>query len=173
MPQPSTNLRSLSFRCSGQHGLAPDGVAAVPARAAEKCGAGAEPAPDDHHRQVKGSSPRPLAWLSLAAHRACVSWIYGVHGRASSSGLVPLDQLVVEAGKAVWVLHVDLVCLNSDGALFDAGLAAAVAALRDGALVGAPRLLDRFVCSRTQYRAPRTQSGSRRAATMLRSGRWW
>ena len=44
--------------------------------------------------------------------------------------MVPLDQLCVEAGKAVWALQADVVTLNSDGNLIDASLAAVVAALR-------------------------------------------
>ena len=54
-------------------------------------------------------------------------------GPAHSAQFVPLAQLCVAEGKSVWTLHVELVCLNSDGSLFDACLAAAVAALVDSA----------------------------------------
>ena len=44
---------------------------------------------------------------------------------------MPLDSLVIEPGKAVWVLYVDATCINYDGNVFDAAFLAMIAALRN------------------------------------------
>jgi len=49
-----------------------------------------------------------------------------------SFDLLDEEQLVIEKGKAVWYLYVDLYCLDYDGNLFDASLVALLAALHDG-----------------------------------------
>ncbi|ORX99013.1 hypothetical protein K493DRAFT_406416 [Basidiobolus meristosporus CBS 931.73] len=48
-----------------------------------------------------------------------------------SCKIMSLDQLCIEEGKAVWVLYVDIVCLNYDGNIFDAALIAFIAALKN------------------------------------------
>ncbi|BGP37150.1 hypothetical protein JCM10450v2_001056 [Rhodotorula kratochvilovae] len=47
-----------------------------------------------------------------------------------SSNVLPLSSLVIEPGKAVWVVYIDVVCLNYDGGVLDAAVLAAVGALR-------------------------------------------
>jgi exosome complex component RRP43 len=49
----------------------------------------------------------------------------------ASSGLLDAAQLCVSEGRHAWALFVDVYCLDADGALFDAALLAAVAALAD------------------------------------------
>ncbi|KAK9090322.1 hypothetical protein Sjap_023499 [Stephania japonica] len=45
------------------------------------------------------------------------------------SGMINLKELSLISGKAAWMLYLDVYCLDADGALFDAALLAAVAAL--------------------------------------------
>ena len=47
-----------------------------------------------------------------------------------SSATLPLEQLCIASGQFCWVLYADLTCLNYDGSLPDACLAALLAALR-------------------------------------------
>ncbi|XP_027329507.1 exosome complex component RRP43 isoform X2 [Abrus precatorius] len=47
----------------------------------------------------------------------------------SSSGIVDLKELSLVSGKAAWMAYLDVYCLDADGALFDAALLSAVAAL--------------------------------------------
>lgn len=47
----------------------------------------------------------------------------------SSSGMVDLKELSLVSGKAAWMAYLDIYCLDADGALFDAALLSAVAAL--------------------------------------------
>ncbi|BGP53324.1 hypothetical protein JCM8202v2_000883 [Rhodotorula sphaerocarpa] len=47
-----------------------------------------------------------------------------------ASNVLPLSQLVIEPGKAAWVVYLDIVCLNYDGGVLDAVVLAAVGALR-------------------------------------------
>ncbi|XP_062166211.1 uncharacterized protein LOC133872647 [Alnus glutinosa] len=47
----------------------------------------------------------------------------------SSSGTVDLKELSLVSGKAAWMAYLDIYCLDADGALFDAALLSAVAAL--------------------------------------------
>ncbi|XP_059435203.1 uncharacterized protein LOC132168132 [Corylus avellana] len=47
----------------------------------------------------------------------------------SSSGMVDLKELSLVSGKAAWMVYLDIYCLDADGALFDAALLSAVAAL--------------------------------------------
>ena len=53
----------------------------------------------------------------------------GIGGGDSVGGAFPLHQLCVAEGKAAWALSLDVYILNADGAVFDAVLLAAVAAL--------------------------------------------
>ena len=46
--------------------------------------------------------------------------------------MVNLEDLCIEPGVAVWVLYVDVVCLNYEGNVGDAGVLAVSAALRHG-----------------------------------------
>lgn len=45
--------------------------------------------------------------------------------------MLPLESLCIAAGKAVWTIYVDAVCINYDGNAFDATLLAMVAALKN------------------------------------------
>ncbi|KAG2687125.1 hypothetical protein I3843_09G038400 [Carya illinoinensis] len=47
----------------------------------------------------------------------------------SSSGMINLKELSLVSGKAAWMAYLDIYCLDADGALFDAALLSAVAAL--------------------------------------------
>lgn len=49
----------------------------------------------------------------------------------NQSGILPCASLCIETGSAVWVLHVDVVCISADGGVMDAIALAAVAALFD------------------------------------------
>ncbi|XP_061364435.1 uncharacterized protein LOC133307890 [Gastrolobium bilobum] len=46
-----------------------------------------------------------------------------------SSGMIDLKELSLVNGKAAWMAYLDVYCLDADGALFDAALLSAVAAL--------------------------------------------
>ncbi|KAI9007753.1 ribosomal protein S5 domain 2-type protein [Hyaloraphidium curvatum] len=46
-------------------------------------------------------------------------------------GMLPLETLCLEEGKACWVLYADIVCLNYAGNVFDAAVLALVSALRN------------------------------------------
>lgn len=46
-----------------------------------------------------------------------------------SSGMIDLKELCLVKGKAAWMAYLDVYCLDADGALFDAALLSAVAAL--------------------------------------------
>ncbi|GAA6004127.1 exosome complex component RRP43 [Rhodotorula paludigena] len=48
-----------------------------------------------------------------------------------SSTVLPLSSLVIEPGKAAWVVYIDVVCLNYDGGVLDAAVLAAVGALKN------------------------------------------
>lgn len=47
----------------------------------------------------------------------------------SSSGMIDLKELSLVSGKAAWMAYLDVYCLDADGALFDAALLSAAAAL--------------------------------------------
>ncbi|QCE00479.1 exosome complex component RRP43-like [Vigna unguiculata] len=47
----------------------------------------------------------------------------------SSSRMIDLKELSLVSGKAAWMTYLDIYCLDADGALFDAALLSAVAAL--------------------------------------------
>lgn len=49
----------------------------------------------------------------------------------NSSKLIDLEDLCIQEGKLVWVVHCDIVCLNYDGTLIDATILALTAALRN------------------------------------------
>lgn len=51
--------------------------------------------------------------------------------RSCSSNVLPLSSLVIEPGKAVWVVYLDIVCLNYDGGILDAAVLASVGALKN------------------------------------------
>ena len=48
-----------------------------------------------------------------------------------SSNLVDLKDLIIEPFKAVWVLYIDVICLDFDGNAFDAALLSIMTALKD------------------------------------------
>jgi exosome complex RNA-binding protein Rrp42 (RNase PH superfamily) len=73
------------------------------------------------HSQFKPGPPSEMA--------QCASTF--VKRAIANSGLVDLRSLCVSPGKLVWVVHVDMVCLNYDGNVVDCALKAAVAALRE------------------------------------------
>jgi exosome complex component RRP42 len=64
---------------------------------------------------------------------------------------VALDKLVLEPGKHVWRLYVDLYILNHDGNLFDASMLAAMAALMTARLPAAVKAEDKYVVDRTRF----------------------
>jgi exosome complex component RRP43 len=45
-----------------------------------------------------------------------------------------MDSLCIAPGKAVWVLYIDIICLNYDGNILDASMMALKAALKEGTL---------------------------------------
>ncbi|KAJ1564610.1 hypothetical protein HK096_007115, partial [Nowakowskiella sp. JEL0078] len=47
------------------------------------------------------------------------------------SNMLSFEDLCISSGQAVWVLYVDIICLNYDGNVFDASLIALVSALRN------------------------------------------
>jgi exosome complex component RRP43 len=64
---------------------------------------------------------------------ACAPTALPVHRSpwSPSANLVPLSSLCIEPGKAVYVLYLDLVCINYDGNVVDAALLAINATLRN------------------------------------------
>jgi len=50
------------------------------------------------------------------------------------SNYLPLETLVIQAGKSVWTLYVDATVINYDGNVLDATLLAMVAALKNSTL---------------------------------------
>ena len=74
-----------------------------------------------HHQVLLGSS-------GAAATTGTATAGAGI-GISGGGGAFPLHQLCVAEGKAAWALSLDVYILNADGAVFDAVLLAAVAAL--------------------------------------------
>ncbi|KWU45644.1 hypothetical protein RHOSPDRAFT_32566 [Rhodotorula sp. JG-1b] len=76
-----------------------------------------------------------------------------------ASNVLPLSSLVIEPGKAAWVVYLDLVCLNYDGGVLDAAVLAAVAALRNLKFPEATYDSDtgRTVCRRVSTQHPGTR----------------
>ncbi|KAF9924105.1 hypothetical protein FBU30_005869 [Linnemannia zychae] len=54
-----------------------------------------------------------------------------IHRILKESQVLDLKDLCIEEGKAVWVLYVDVVCVAYDGNIYDAALAAVMAALHN------------------------------------------
>ncbi|KAI9258268.1 ribosomal protein S5 domain 2-type protein [Sporodiniella umbellata] len=54
-----------------------------------------------------------------------------IHQLFTKSDVFPLESLCIAEGKAVWVLYADIVCLNYDGNVLDAGLLALTTALEN------------------------------------------
>ncbi|WWC92051.1 uncharacterized protein L201_007005 [Kwoniella dendrophila CBS 6074] len=69
----------------------------------------------------------------------------------SSSTLSP-SSLVISPGKAVWVIYIDVVCINYDGNAFDAAVLAVMAALKNVRLPKAKynEETTQTICSRTE-----------------------
>lgn len=57
------------------------------------------------------------------------------------SKVLPTKSLCIHPGKSVWVLYVDATCINYDGNVFDAALAAMVAALKNSKRQRTPDVL--------------------------------
>ncbi|KAG5458400.1 MAG: ribosomal protein S5 domain 2-type protein [Olpidium bornovanus] len=78
---------------------------------------------------VSASPECPAGHLAPArfVDGACACWVLTRRSRS-----VDLSKLCIEPGKAVWVLYVDVQCLNYDGNVMDAMLAAATTALING-----------------------------------------
>ncbi|GAA5878587.1 hypothetical protein JCM3774_004073 [Rhodotorula dairenensis] len=76
-----------------------------------------------------------------------------------SSDVLPLRDLVIEPGKAAWVVYLDVVCLNYDGGVLDAAVLAAVGALRNLRFPEAEYDPDtgRTVCRRESDKHPGTR----------------
>lgn len=64
---------------------------------------------------------------------------------------VVLDKLVLEPGKHVWRLYVDIYVLNHDGNLFDASMLAAMAALLSARLPAAVKTEDGYRVDRSRF----------------------
>ncbi|BGP13296.1 hypothetical protein JCM10213_004934 [Rhodosporidiobolus nylandii] len=73
-----------------------------------------------------------------------------------AANILPLSSLVIEPGKAVWVVYLDVVCLNYDGGILDAAVLASVAALKNLVLPAATFDIDdqRAVCERISETSP-------------------
>ncbi|WWC65487.1 uncharacterized protein I303_108105 [Kwoniella dejecticola CBS 10117] len=69
-----------------------------------------------------------------------------------SSSTLPPSSLVIASGKAVWVIYIDVVCINYDGNAFDAAVLAVMAALKNTRLPKAKydEETARTICSRTE-----------------------
>lgn len=52
----------------------------------------------------------------------------------ATSEMIDLKQLCISSDNLVWVLHIDMICLDSDGCVQDACVVALSAALRSGML---------------------------------------
>lgn len=88
------------------------------------------PGPPADEAQVLSSRLRDV----LLACVCCVPSSFLSHTDISSarrSNIIPLSSLVIEPGKAVWVVYLDVVCLNYDGGILDAAVLAAVGALKN------------------------------------------
>ncbi|GAA5955148.1 hypothetical protein JCM21900_001625 [Sporobolomyces salmonicolor] len=77
-----------------------------------------------------------------------------------SSNVVPLSSLIIEPGKAAFVVYLDVVCLNYDGGVLDAAVLACVGALKSLVLPKATYDIDTnaTICERP---SPANDSGSR------------
>ncbi|GAA5916384.1 hypothetical protein JCM5296_006195 [Sporobolomyces johnsonii] len=77
-----------------------------------------------------------------------------------SSNIVPLSSLIIEPGKAAFVIYLDVVCLNYDGGVLDAAVLACVGALKNLVLPKATFDIDtnETICERA---SPANDSGSR------------
>ncbi|GAA5927549.1 hypothetical protein JCM1841_002337 [Sporobolomyces salmonicolor] len=77
-----------------------------------------------------------------------------------SSNVVPLSSLIIEPGKAAFVVYLDVVCLNYDGGVLDAAVLACVGALKSLVLPKATFDIDTnaTICERP---SPANDSGSR------------
>ncbi len=64
---------------------------------------------------------------------------------------VALDKLVLEPGKHVWRIYVDLYILNHDGNLFDASMLAAMAALMTARLPAAVKTEEGYTVDRSRF----------------------
>jgi exosome complex component RRP42 len=64
---------------------------------------------------------------------------------------IALDKLVLEPGKHVWRLYVDLYILNHDGNLFDASMLAAMAALMTTRLPAVVKTEEGYTVDRTRF----------------------
>ncbi|GAA6030178.1 hypothetical protein JCM8097_009300 [Rhodosporidiobolus ruineniae] len=73
-----------------------------------------------------------------------------------ASNILPISSLVIEPGKAVWVVYLDIVCLNYDGGVLDAAVLAAVGALKNLTLPKATFDIDlnQAVCDRISETSP-------------------
>ncbi|GJN87896.1 hypothetical protein Rhopal_000851-T1 [Rhodotorula paludigena] len=76
-----------------------------------------------------------------------------------SSNVLPLSSLVVEPGKAAWVVYIDVVCLNYDGGVLDAAVLAAVGALKNLVFPEAAFDVDenQAICERVSTEHPGTR----------------
>lgn len=76
----------------------------------------------------------PLCSTKYTIGKSCdeaVSCAHRLQSLVESSRLLDFEQLCIEEGKSVWVIYVDIVCLNHDGNIFDACMLAMMAALQD------------------------------------------
>ncbi|KAH7108048.1 ribosomal protein S5 domain 2-type protein [Auriculariales sp. MPI-PUGE-AT-0066] len=69
-----------------------------------------------------------------------------------SCEVLPLDSLCIQPAKAVWCIYIDIMCVNYDGNVYDATVAAVIAALRNTRLPKATfnEETSTTMCSRTE-----------------------
>lgn len=103
-----------------------------------------EPYPDRPNEGVLmvGCELLPIAHVSIESGPPSIDAIE--IGRVIDRGIresktIDVEQLVIEPGKKVWIVSVDLVPLNHDGNIIDAGAIAAIMALKNTKL---PELLE-------------------------------
>ena len=72
------------------------------------------------HQQFKPGPPSELAQSAS----------YFIMEAINNSKLIETKNLCIEAGKLVWVVYIDLICLNFGGNILDVSLKAVVAAMR-------------------------------------------
>ncbi|CEQ39301.1 SPOSA6832_00820 [Sporobolomyces salmonicolor] len=114
------------------------------------------PGPPPDEAQVLSARLRDVL-LSYALHSLP---LFTFHLASNSSNVVSLSSLIIEPGKAAFVVYLDVVCLNYDGGVLDAAVLACVGALKSLVLPKATFDIDTnaTICERP---SPANDSGSR------------
>lgn len=85
---------------------------------------------------------------------------------------VPLEQLAIEPGKAVWRIYVDVYVLNHDGNVADAAMLAAMAALMATRMPALVKQDDSYRVDRSKYTGLLPISHSVVGVTVAKIGSW-